>query len=197
MLLPEAKWYKELIRLDRNRIARVVETITGHCRLNRYLNKMRLSKTFEWPCRLEEETDIHVICELYKFSQLVLDWLRREGSYDLNDEWEEHKLSPNVCFEIELSLKPKPKLIHLKKCIIKKLVIVKNQLLHDKRLNIQYTQTYGTNIDIVTPFITQVFLLFVIIRDAIFKQKLTCSQNISYLIIQILELDSLHITQGK
>lgn len=67
---PNGKWSKELISMDRNRIARVVGAITGHCGLNRHLRKMRLSDTSECTCELEEETGIHVICDCPKFLQL-------------------------------------------------------------------------------------------------------------------------------
>ena len=53
----------DYIILNLNRIARVGEAITGH------LQKMRLSNTSECTCGLEEETGIHVICDI--FSQLI------------------------------------------------------------------------------------------------------------------------------
>lgn len=67
---PNDKWSKELVSMDRSRIARVVGAITGHCGLNRHLRKMRLSDTSECTCGLEEETGIHVICDCPKFLQL-------------------------------------------------------------------------------------------------------------------------------
>jgi len=43
---------------------------TGHCGLNRHLNKLRLSRTPRCSCGLEEETGIYLICNCPKFLQL-------------------------------------------------------------------------------------------------------------------------------
>lgn len=67
--MPNEKFSKALINMDRKRIARVVGALTGHCGLNSHLRKMRLSNTPECTCG-EEETGIHVICDCPKFSQL-------------------------------------------------------------------------------------------------------------------------------
>jgi len=67
---PSGKWSKGLLTMDRNRIARVVEAITGHCGLNSHLRKMGLSSTSQCTCESEDETGIHVICDCPKFLQL-------------------------------------------------------------------------------------------------------------------------------
>lgn len=67
---PHAKWAKNLLKINRNRIRKVVGAITGHCRMNRHLNKLRLSVTLKRSCGLEEEKVIHIIYEYPKFFQL-------------------------------------------------------------------------------------------------------------------------------
>ena len=67
---PNEKWAKDLLKMDRNRIRRVVGAITGHCGLNRHMNKLRLSDTPRCSCDLEEETGAHLICDCPKFLQL-------------------------------------------------------------------------------------------------------------------------------
>lgn len=39
------RWTEDLLRIDRSRIRRVIEAITGYCELNGNLNKLRLSDT--------------------------------------------------------------------------------------------------------------------------------------------------------
>ena len=110
--------------MNRNRIRRVVGAITGHCGLNRHLNKLRLSVTPMCSCGLEEETGIHIICECPKFLQLrrrllgdytvepldvaasdpplwTSSWWKRRGYNDLNDDREGNKGSQDLCFKIK------------------------------------------------------------------------------------------------
>jgi len=67
---PDPKWTKIMLTMDRNRIRRVVGAITGHCGLNRHMERLRLSVTPKCDCGFEDETGIHIICECPKFAQL-------------------------------------------------------------------------------------------------------------------------------
>lgn len=66
----DEKWARELLKMDRCRIRRVVGAITGHCGLSKHLARMRLSDNSECTCGSEEETGIHILCDCPKFSQL-------------------------------------------------------------------------------------------------------------------------------
>jgi len=71
-LVPDGRWARELLNMDRCRIRRVVGAITGHCGLNKHLAKMGLSNDPNCSCGLGEETGVHIICECPKFSALRL-----------------------------------------------------------------------------------------------------------------------------
>lgn len=70
--VPDVKWARELISMDRNRIRRVVGAITGHCRLNKHLARMGIAADPNCTCGLEMETGFHIICECPRFSTLRL-----------------------------------------------------------------------------------------------------------------------------
>lgn len=70
LLGPAERWSRELLRMDRNRISRVVGAITGHCGLNRHLTRLNIRQDSDCSCGLDEETGRHVICDCPKFSQL-------------------------------------------------------------------------------------------------------------------------------
>ena len=65
--VPDQKWARELVNMDRSRIRRVVGAITGHCGLNKHLAKMRIVSDPECSCGLGDETGLHIICECPKF----------------------------------------------------------------------------------------------------------------------------------
>ena len=77
---PLGRWSRELRKMDRNRIRRVVGAITGHCGLNKHLTKMTIRSDSDCSCGTDEETGLHVICECPKFHHLRL---RTFGSYVL------------------------------------------------------------------------------------------------------------------
>ncbi len=68
---PLERWSRELRKMDRNRIRRVVGAITGHFGLNKHLTR-------SISCGTDEETGLHVICECPKFHNLRR---RTLGSY--------------------------------------------------------------------------------------------------------------------
>ena len=53
--------------MGRDRIKRVVGAITGHCGLNRHMNKLGLAETPRCSCDLDDETGMHLICNCPKF----------------------------------------------------------------------------------------------------------------------------------
>ena len=70
--VPDEKWTKELLSMDRCRIRRVVGAITGHCGLSKHLSKMGLLNDPNCTCGYGAETGIHVICDCPKYSLLRL-----------------------------------------------------------------------------------------------------------------------------
>jgi len=70
--VPDQKWARELLSMDRCRIKRVVGAITGHCGLNKHLAQMGIVNDPNCTCGQGAETGIHIICECPKFSALRL-----------------------------------------------------------------------------------------------------------------------------
>jgi len=78
--VPDAKWARELLSMDRCFVRRVVGAITGHCGLNKHLTKMGLHSDPSCVCGFGEETGLHVICECPSISSLRL---RILGGFEL------------------------------------------------------------------------------------------------------------------
>lgn len=67
---PSAKFSRELINLSRPKIKTVVEAITGHCNLNKYLHKIGYKDSPKCLCGFKEETGVHIIKECPRFRYL-------------------------------------------------------------------------------------------------------------------------------
>lgn len=56
--------HKELLKLNRSGLRKVIGLLNGHCILKRHLNVMGISPdTFCWGCHLKDETSRHILCE--------------------------------------------------------------------------------------------------------------------------------------
>ena len=81
--------HKDLLKLNRNGLRRVIGLLTGHCTLKRHLNIMGISSDpLCRGCRLEEETSRHILCECEVFSAQRFEHLGRH----LLEPWELHDI---------------------------------------------------------------------------------------------------------